>query len=73
MIIMVSELPSESIFKKLTKFKNRLNQIDLFTKFFLLTMLLILLAVPIITTQRTNRFSKADNEVNKAKEIKGRQ
>ena len=62
MIIMVSELPSKSPFKKLTKFKNWFNQIDIFTKVSLLTMLLILLAVPIIATQQTNRFSKADNE-----------
>jgi len=50
------ELPSESIFKK---FWNGLKSLDTFIKLYLLTMLAILVAIPIISNQPTNLSSHA--------------
>jgi hypothetical protein len=52
----VQEIPRESNFHKL---RNWFNKFDKFTKAFLVTMLLILMAIPIILTQKTNLFSRA--------------
>ena len=54
----VRETPSESSFQKL---RNWFNQFDRFTKTSLIAMLLILMTVPVIIAQETNRFSRAAN------------
>jgi len=53
----VRELPPEP--SALKKAWNRISNLDIFVKLFLAAMLLILIAIPIITTQQTNMFSNA--------------
>jgi chitinase len=53
----VEELPRESFFKKI---KNWFRNLDIFIKLYIATMFLIILAIPIMVTQRTNLSSRAD-------------
>jgi hypothetical protein len=55
----VHELPSESVLRKSW---NWFRQLDIFIKLYFVTMLLILMAIPIVVTQQTSLFSRAAND-----------